>query len=68
MFESTIDWKNITINSIIGYVLIWVYFFITLNTFQKVFGKINGTVINYIASWLVLIIIVFILNKINPIL
>lgn len=71
MFENllnTIDWKNLTVNGIIGYIISWTYFFITLNTFQKVFGKINGTVINYSASWLIWIISVFIINKINPIL
>ncbi len=70
MFEdiiNIIDWKNLTINGIIGYVLAWMYFFITLNTFQKVFGKINGTVINYSTSYLVWVIIIYILNKINPI-
>jgi hypothetical protein len=70
MFEfilSSVDWKNLTENAIIGYVLSWIFFFITLNTFQKVFGKINGTVINYSASYLVWVIIIYILNKINPI-
>jgi hypothetical protein len=64
---STIDWKSLTVNAIIGYVLAWVYFFITLNTFQKVFGKINGAVINYSMSYLVWILVVFIISKINPI-
>lgn len=71
MFEdiiNIIDWKNLTINGIIGYVLAWIYFFITLNTFQKVFGKINGAIINYSTSYIIWIIIIFILNKINPIL
>jgi hypothetical protein len=70
MFEfilSSLDWKNLTENAIIGYILSWIFFFITLNTFQKVFGKINGTVINYSASYLVWVIIIYILNKINPI-
>jgi hypothetical protein len=57
MLGYEIDWKKLTVNVIIGYIVSWLYFFITLPLFQILFGKALGKVavagINYGLSWIV---------------
>ena len=62
-----IDWKSLTINAIIGYVITWTYFLLTVKYFQNIFGKINGAFINYSISWILWIILTYIMHKISPI-
>jgi hypothetical protein len=45
------DWKELTMNAVIGYGLSWAYFFTTLSFFQARFGKYRGPFINYWISW-----------------
>jgi hypothetical protein len=50
------DWRSLTINALIGYVISWLYFFMALPIFQTLFGKVKGTAVNYGVSWIVWII------------
>jgi hypothetical protein len=64
MFE--INWKKFTVNVIIGYVISWAYFFITLPLFYLVLGKVTGTILNYGISWLVWLGATYYLHKYYP--
>ena len=37
-----IDWKQLTVNVIIGYAVSWIYFLVSLALFRKTFGIVNG--------------------------
>lgn len=50
------DWRSLTINALIGYVISWLYFFMALPVFQTLFGKTRGTAVNYGVSWIVWIV------------
>lgn len=60
------DWKKLTINALIAYIASWGYFFISLQLVTRIFGKAKGTALNYGISWIVMIIVLFILGKLNP--
>jgi hypothetical protein len=62
-----IDWQSLTINVVIGYSISWIYFLLTVNYFQNIFGKINGAFINYSISWVLWIILTYTMHKISPI-
>jgi hypothetical protein len=52
--------------TLIGLVLSWIYFFITLPYFIRLVGKIQGPTLNYGISWILMICIIYILQKLNP--
>lgn len=68
MFEllNIFDWKKFTINVIIGYIISWLYFFISLPSLQSIFGKVTGSIINYSISVVVLIMVIYFLQIYNP--
>ena len=47
------DWRELTMNAVIGYGVSWGYFFLTLGFFQRLFGKVKGAFVNYGISWVV---------------
>jgi hypothetical protein len=47
------DWRELTVNAVIGYGASWGYFFATLQFFIGRFGKVKGTFYNYLISWVV---------------
>ncbi len=61
-----VDLKMLTVNALIGYVLSWIYFLGTIIYFQKLFGKVKGSAINFGLSWIVWFIIFYSLHKLNP--
>ena len=70
MFEQLLDlinWKSLTLNAAIGYALTWSYFLLTVSFFQKIFGKIKGAFINYSISWILWIILTYLIHQIYPI-
>ena len=60
-----IDWTELTISVILGYAISWVYFFLTLPIMMKIFGKINGAIINYGVSWIVWIVTSYVIKVYN---
>ena len=64
--KKEINWKKFTVNVILGYVISWVYFLGTLTYVQRIFGKANGTIINYGLSWAVWFIAFDALHTLNP--
>jgi len=60
-----IDWKQLTVNVIIGYAVSWIYFLVSLALFRKTFGTVKGTAIAYLSSWLVWILTAYLLHSIN---
>jgi hypothetical protein len=50
------DLKTLVLGAGVGYVISWVYFFLTLPIFIKILGKVTGGVVNYILSWIVWIL------------
>jgi hypothetical protein len=52
--------------ALIGYIVSWMYFFISLPFIVQIFGKIKGSAINYGISWIIMIVIVYILQKLKP--
>ncbi len=65
-FLKDIDWSRYTFNVIGGYVISWLYFFMTLSFFTNTFGKIKGGAINYGMSWLVWLGAIYLLNTYHP--
>jgi hypothetical protein len=62
MIPDTINWKKISLGILLGYAISWVYFFLTLPLFMYFLGKINGSVINYGLSWLIWIIVTYLIH------
>lgn len=60
------DVKNLTINTILGYVLSWLYFIMTLSIFQRIFGNVYGVGINLAISYGIWFIIFYLLNTFHP--
>lgn len=44
----------------IGYGLSWLFFFVSLPIFIRIFGRINGTAIDYMVSWGLLLGIMYV--------
>jgi len=57
-----IDWAKLSLNVIFGYAVSWIYFIATLSIFQKMFGKVNGGIINYSVSWIVWLLASYLLH------
>lgn len=51
--------------AIVSYIISWLYFFSTLPFFITVFGKVKGSAINYGISWLVMILVVYFMQKLK---
>jgi hypothetical protein len=51
------DLKKVVLGLGVGYIVSWLYFFLTLPLFIKVLGKARGAFVNYIMSWVVWIIV-----------
>ncbi len=64
---SLINWKALTVNALISYSLAWLYFFLTLGLFRDIFGKKSGFVVNYLLSWAIMLILFYVLTKMNPV-
>ena len=64
--RNSINWEKFSVTIILGYIVSWVYFFITNSFFETIFGKVKGSIVNYSISWMIWIITVYILNKIYP--
>ena len=60
-----INWKQLTVNMIIGYAVSWIYFLVSLALFRKTFGIVNGGIIAYLSSLLVWILTSYMLHSIN---
>lgn len=61
-----LNWKKLTVNVILGYAISWVVFFYSLDFFQNKFGKVNGTIYNYILSVIIWLGSSYILQIYNP--
>jgi hypothetical protein len=59
---NTIDIKKLSLNTIIAYGASWLYFFISLPIIKKIFGTITGTTLNYLISWVIMLIVIYILH------
>ena len=64
MFSITLN-KHI-VNLVIGYIISWTYYILTLPFFVSKIGKISGATINYFISWGLLLVVFFILSIIDP--
>ena len=64
---STFSWAKLSWHLLIGYGLSWLYFFCTVRIFTSLFGNIFGAALNYGISWILLIVVVFALQKLNSI-
>lgn len=64
MFGPTLN-KHI-VNLVIGYIISWGYYILTLPFFASKFGKISGPTINYFVSWGLLLVIFYILSIVDP--
>ena len=62
----TIDWKKILTTSIFAYIISWTYFLVTLPVYIRIFGKVNGTIINYFISWGILLFTFSIIHRFWP--
>ena len=60
-----IDWKQFTVNVIIGYAVSWIYFLVSLALFRTIFGVVKGVFVAYLSSWLVWILTAYLLHSIN---
>ncbi len=65
MIPEHIDWSRLGLGVILGYAISWVYFFLSLPLLMKIMGKVNGTIINYGISWLVWIVVSYIIHSSN---
>lgn len=52
--------------ALIGFILSWVYFFISLPLVVRIFGKVKGATINYGISWVVMVAVIYVLQKLKP--
>ena len=57
---------KLSINALIGYIVSWLVFLLTLPIFIRIFGRVKGATIDYIVSWGVLLGIMYILTVIYP--
>jgi len=64
--STLVNLKKLTISALIGYIISWTYFFVTLPIFQKLFGIVKGGFINYMISWILLLLVIFLLGVIYP--
>ena len=62
----TFDWKSLTTNVLLGYILSWVYFTIAFYLLYKVIGKVKSAFFAYATSWVVWIVASALLQKYNP--
>jgi hypothetical protein len=46
----------------LAYGISWLYFFFTVSIIVSIFGKINGVLINYGISWVIMIILIYAFN------
>jgi len=60
-----VDWKQFTVNVIIGYAVSWIYFLVSLALFRTIFGIVKGAAVAYLSSWLVWILTAYLLHSIN---
>jgi hypothetical protein len=49
------DWKSMSVNVLIAYVVSWGLFFIGLPFISAILGKIVGSVITYALSWVIFV-------------
>ncbi len=64
-FGDEIDWAKLSLWFILGYLISWAYFFISLPLFIYWLGKINGSIINYGISWIIWMLITIAPEVIN---
>lgn len=53
-------------NTIFAWVISWAFFIVTLPFVVKQVGKVAGVSLNYGISWIVMIVAIYILQKLNP--
>jgi hypothetical protein len=53
-------------NTFFAWVLSWAIFIVTLPFVVQQVGKVKGVGLNYGISWIVMIVLVYILQKLNP--
>ena len=58
--------KKLVLGLGVGYIISWLYFFITLPFFIKALGKTKGAFINYILSWVVWIVAGYFIGAPKP--
>jgi hypothetical protein len=63
--KAQINWIALSWDILLGYVISWLYFFFTVRIFTSLFGNINGTLLNYGISWVLMIAAVYILQKLK---
>ncbi len=66
MVLESIDWSQLGVGVVLGYVISWGYFFITLPLFIGLLGKINGPIVNYGLSWVIWGIATFVIHEMIP--
>lgn len=54
--------KNLSINTIVAYAISWTYFFTTLPFITNALGKIKGTTVNYLISWGIMLVVIYVLQ------
>ena len=59
------NFLNLSKTVLFGYLVSWLYFFITLPFFTAFLGKIKGSFINYLISWGIMIVVVGFLQSRN---
>ena len=59
------SWKTFSWHLILAYGISWLYFFFSVYFFVIIFGKVTGTLLNYGISWILMVGVVYILQKLN---
>lgn len=54
------------VNAVIGYVVSWAFFFVTLPVFTAVLGKARGVFADYMVSWGLLLVVMYVLTVVHP--
>ncbi len=61
-----IDWKKLTVNVVIGYVVSWAFTFVAYFMLKGFIGKVKAAFVSYVASWPVWIGATIFLSAMNP--
>ena len=54
------------VNAVIGYMVSWAFFFLTLPVFTAVLGKAKGVFADYMVSWGLLLVVMYVLTVVHP--
>jgi hypothetical protein len=57
---------KVAANTFFAYIISWVYFIFSLPFVVKQVGKVRGVGLNYGISWIVMLVVLYVLQKVNP--